>query len=363
MPAELSWSPDVPVLGDGVVTLRGHRSSDLGRIVEMATDPEMIRWTRVPTPYGRGDAEQFALDDIPRGWDEGTGMGWAIDHGGRYVGNVDIRGAGAIVDIGFALHPDARGLGVMQRSVRLAVDHAFGVGKRAVRWQAAVGNLPSLRVAHACGFTLDAVVRDGLEIGDAICDAWVATLRPDDSPAPKTTWHASTFDTERFRLRPLAERDDERVRDTLDDPVSRKYLFERPVPLTVEHAAAERLRKWWTAARGETCTWVVADLATDTYLGDITLLDIDAVTGAEAGFYTHPDARGGGVLAEAFPAVVDHAFGVMGLRRLTMFAAMSNTGSKSLAQSAGFREFGTQQLAASSAGVFEDLIGFELLRD
>ncbi|MGC5256306.1 GNAT family N-acetyltransferase [Gordonia sp. DT218] len=363
VPAEPSWSPDVPVLTDGVVTLRAHRSTDVGRIVEMATDPQMIRWTRVPTPYARGDAEQFALADIPRGWDEGTAMGWAIDHGDRYVGNVDIRGAGAIADIGFALHPDARGLGVMQHSVRLAVDHAFGVGKRVVRWQAAAGNLASLRVAHACGFTLDAVVRDGVEIRGTICDTWVGSLRADDPLTPKTTWCASTFETERFRLRPLLESDDERIRETLDDPVSRKYLFGRPVPLTLEHAAAERQRKWWTAARGETCTWVVADLATDTYLGDITLLGIDEVTGAEAGFYTHPDARGSGVLAEAFPAVVDHAFGVMGMRRLTMFAAASNRGSKSLAQSAGFREFGTQELAASSAGVFEDLIGFELLCD
>nr|WP_202422888.1 GNAT family N-acetyltransferase [Gordonia sp. SID5947] len=347
---------------DGVVTLRAHRSSDITRIVEMATDPEMIRWTTVPAPYGRTDAEQFALDDIPRGWSDGTGMGWAIEHEHRHVGNVDVRGTGAIADIGFALHPDARGLGVMKRSVRLAVDHAFGAGKRVVRWEAAVGNMASLRVAHASGFTLDAVVPDGIELRGTIRDTWVGSLRADDSSTPKTTWHASTFETERFRLRPLAETDDERIRETLDDPVSRKYLFERPVPLTLEDAAAERLRKWWTAARGETCTWVVGDLSSDTYLGDITLLDIDEVTGAEAGFYTHPDARGSGVLAEAFPAVVDHALDAMGLRRLTMFAAASNKGSRSLAQTAGFREFGTQELAASSDGVFEDLIGFELRR-
>ena len=33
------------------------------------------------------------------------------------------------------------------------------------------------------------------------------------------------------------------------------------------------------------------------------------------------------------------------------------------ARIAGFREFGTQKLAARSDGVFEDLVGFELFRD
>ena len=84
---------------------------------------------------------------------------------------------------------------------------------------------------------------------------------------------------------------------------------------------------------------------------------------AEAGFYTHPEARGKGVLGEAFPAAVRYAFDKLGFRRLTLFAADSNEGSKKLARIAGFREFGTQKLAARSDGVFEDLVGFELFRD
>ena len=87
------------------------------------------------------------------------------------------------------------------------------------------------------------------------------------------------------------------------------------------------------------------------------------MVGAEIGFYTHPEARGAGVLGEAFPASVRHSFDVLGLRRLTMFAADSNEGSKRLALRAGFNEFGTQPLAASSAGKIEDLLGYELLAE
>ncbi|MGV9714257.1 GNAT family N-acetyltransferase [Gordonia sp. NPDC003424] len=363
MRPDAAWPLNVPVLADGVVTLRAHTADDVDRIIELSTDPDMLRWTPIFSPYRRADAEAYVLAMVPRTWDQGLGMVWAIEYDGRFVGHVDISGSGQIVDLGYSLHPDARGRGLARRAVTLAVEHAFDVGKQVIRGSCTVGNITSLRVAHACGFTLDAVAPDRLDLHGTIHDAWLLSRRADDSPDPKTVWRATTFETERFRLRPLAESDDERIRETLDDPISRKYLFERPSPLTLAAATAERNRKWWTAARGETCTWAVADRETDEYLADMSLFKIDEVTGAEVGFYTHPDARGAGVLGEAMPAVVRHAFEVLDLRRLTLLAASSNTGSVKLAESAGFRHFGTQKLAAQSAGEFEDLLCYELLRE
>lgn len=362
MRPDLAWPLNVPVLTDGVVTLRAHAPADIDRIVETSGDPEMIRWTPISRRYRREDAESYALAAVPRGWDSGVSKVWAIEHYGEFVGQVQISGAGPIADLGFSLHPDARGHGLMRRAVTLAIDHAFATGTEVVRGTCAAGNLASLHVVHACGFSLDAAVPDRVSIRDGIHDAWLCSIRDGDSRDQKTIWRATTFETDRFRLRPLAEHDDPRIAQTLDDPVSRRYLFERPSPLTHADAARERLRKWWTAARGETCTWAVVD-DDDCYLADITLLGIDDVVGAEVGFYTHPDARGSGVLSEAFGAVVRHAFDDFGLRRLTLFAAESNTGSVTLAEKAGFRHFGTQELAARSDGIFEDLLGFELFGD
>lgn len=363
MRPDTTWPLNVPVLSDGVVTLRAHAAADVDRIIELSTDAEMLRWTPIFSPYRRADAEAYVLAMVPRTWDQGIGMVWAIDYDGRFIGHVDISGSGSIVDLGYSLHPDARGQGLMQRAVTLATEYAFDAGKQVIRGSCTVGNLASLRVAHACGFSMDALAPDRLDLHGVVHDAWLVSRRADDQPGPQTTWRATTFETERFRMRPLKETDDERIRETLDDPVSRKYLFERPSPLTVAAATAERTRKWWTAACGETCTWVVADKDDDRYLADISLLKIDPVTGAEIGFYTHPDARGSGVLAEAVPAAVAHSFEVLDLRRLTLLAAVSNSGSMKLAEASGFRRYGTQELAASSGGVFEDLIGYELLRD
>ncbi|MGC4933648.1 GNAT family N-acetyltransferase [Gordonia sp. DT30] len=359
--SRLSDATEVPVRSDGVVTLRAHRGDDIDRVIEYATDPLTMRWARMPSPYGRSDAERF-IDDARRGWDDGSAMTWAIEYEGRFVGSVELQGPGRIVEVGFVLHPDGRGGGLARRAVVLAITYAVAHRDvEVVRYHAAEGNLASLRVAHAAGFTLLARLPECLEMNSRVVDAWCAKWHAGEDFEPKTQWRATSFDTKRFRLRPLAEKDDERIRETLDDPISRKYLFERPNPLTVEHAAAERTRKWWTAACGDTCTWVVADKETDEYLGDISIFEIDDVTGAEIGFYTHPAARGNGVLGEAFPAAVRHIFDVLGIRRLTMFAAASNEGSRALAGNAGFNEFGTQPLAASSDGHIEDLVGYELL--
>ena len=360
---ELTATSDVPVLTDGTITLRAHQTDDVDRIVGYATDSLTMRWAKMPSPYGRSDAERFIINAL-QGWRNGTSMIWAIEHDGQFAGSIDLRGPGRIVDIGFGLHPDARGEGLVRRAMVLAMQYAVdNRDVEVVRWEAAEGNLTSLRAAHAAGFTLVGRLPDWLEMNSGVVDAWCGKWHAGESFEPKTVWHATTFETERFRLRPLEAKDDERIRETLDDPISRKYLFGRPDPLTVEHAAAERTRKWWTAARGETCTWAVADKETDHYLADISLFKIDPVVGAEIGFYTHPEARGAGVLGEAFPASVRHSFDVLGLRRLTMFAADSNEGSKRLALRAGFNEFGTQPLAASSAGKIEDLLGYELLAD
>lgn len=361
----MQWPLNVPVLADGVVTLRAHTPDDLDRMLEMARDPDMVRWTAVAKPHDRAMSEQFALEIIPAGWNDGSMLAWAIEVEGQYAGNVDIRGAGPVVDIGFALHPDCRGHGVMKRAVALAVDHAFTErGKEVIHWRAQVGNLESLRVAHACGFELHGTVPGMLYERERVLDAWTGSIRFGDAPVPRTTWRWTTLETPDFRLRPLEPKDDPRIREALDDELSRRWLFARPDPFTLEHAAAERTKKWWNAAIGEACTWAVVDKETDDLLADVTLLAIDEVTGAEVGYWSHPEARGRGVLKQALPAVIEHALDRNGLdlRRLTLYAAASNQGSNALALGAGFRQFGVQTLAARTDGVFEDLIGYEYLR-
>ena len=78
-----SFPDRVPILSDAEtgVTLRAPGRGDLPGMVEQCRDPEMIRWTSVPTPeegYQLRDAEEF-LALTAAGWTSGQRLGWTIE--------------------------------------------------------------------------------------------------------------------------------------------------------------------------------------------------------------------------------------------------------------------------------------------
>jgi ribosomal-protein-alanine N-acetyltransferase len=367
------WPLNVPVLDDGVVTLRAHVPTDLEALVEMSTDAEMVRWTAIPPSYTLDTAEQLAFTALPRGWDDGTHRGWAIeavddDGRSRFAGNVDVRHH-PIADIGFALHPWARGRGIMARAVRLAVDWALTEGGvEIVHWRSHVGNQPSLRVAHATGFTLHGTTPGMLLERGQVIDAWTGSLRFGDAPFARNRWAGSTvLESDRLRLRPFDDRDVPRIVEACSDPLTRHYLAALPRPYTAATARAYLDDCAWQAATGAKATWAVADRATDEVLGNIAVMDMLGVSSdhGEIGYWTHPAARGQGVMTEATRMVVDHALDPAGLdrRRLVLYAAADNAASNAIAVAAGFSHYGTQRVAERLGdGSFDDLQGYELVR-
>ena len=365
----LSWPLSVPVLSDGVVTLRAHTPADIDDMLVMAQDPVMVRYTAVPDPNTREDSENYAFSVVGGGWDAGTHFGWAIEVDGRFAGNVDIRGGKPVADLGYALHPWARGRGLMVRAVRLAVDWAFAeAGVEIVHWNSHVGNAASLRVAHQAGFTLHGVIPGLLHERGRVIDAWTASRRFGDPPVPRGRWAESTvIETERLRLRPFDDADVPRVVETCSDETTRHWLHGLPHPYVEATARGYLADCMWQAATGAKATWAVADRKTDVLLGNVAVMDMVGVnpTGGEIGYWTHPDARGRGVMTEAVRAVVQHAFDPSGLdrARLVLHAAAGNPPSNAIAVAAGFRHFGTQTAAELLGdGSLDDLHGYELLR-
>lgn len=359
---ELGWPLSVPVLSDGIVTLRAHTPGDVDRMLQMAQDPDMVRWTTVPTPHTREMSEEFALEVIPAGWNDGSNRCWAIEFEGRYAGNVDIRGTDVLANIGYALHPDCRGHGVMTAAVRLAVDHAFvEAGKEVVQWEAHVGNEASLRVAHACGFRLHDVVPDTLLERGTIHDAWYGTIRFGDTPMPRTRWLDSTLTVAGAVLRPPHEGDLQRWAEAESDPITRHWSNEPEQ--TVDDIRGALHRGIWRTARGDRAVWTIADPGDDRFLGQVILA---AVTGTpEIGYFIHPDARGRGLAGAAVRAASDHALADdgIGLRRLELFVADGNEASLAVARAAGFRQYGRKSLAEPLGdGTYADLVAFERLR-
>jgi RimJ/RimL family protein N-acetyltransferase len=148
--------PDPP-LSDGVVTLRGFESSDVPALVEICQDPEIPRWTLVPSPYTARDARGY-LDRVAEGLAAGTRASFAIvDAGdGRMLGTAGLMAidrARGCAEIGYSLAAPARGRGAASRAVRLLAGWAFGpLGLGHLELHVDRRNLASQVVAGRTGF-------------------------------------------------------------------------------------------------------------------------------------------------------------------------------------------------------------------
>lgn len=174
--------PEDPALRDGAdLLLRRHRPEDADGILEQCQDPDTVRFTTVPAPYARADAEGF-LAHVAAGWSDGTLAAFAIEVEGRFAGTVDLRlEEGAWAEVGFGLAPWARGRGVMTRALRLVLDWGFTeLGLAGVHWRAVVGNHASLRAAQKCGVTLEGSVRGLLVLRGRRVDGWIGTVLATD---------------------------------------------------------------------------------------------------------------------------------------------------------------------------------------
>jgi len=170
--------PSAPELTDGPeLVLRQPVPDDLDDIVAQCLDPEFQRWTTVPVPYHRSDAEDF-LQRVAEGW-QGNVARFAIVFHRRFAGTVDLRfdGIGG-AEVGFGLAPWARGKGVMTRALRLVLAWGFGLPDlEVVYWRAQVGNWASRRVAQRSGFRMEGTVRGLLEQRGERRDGWIGSLR------------------------------------------------------------------------------------------------------------------------------------------------------------------------------------------
>jgi len=144
-----------PTLTDGDITVRPLRESDIPAIVAACQDPEIPRWTRVPSPYFVEDARRFLALSAS---EAAAGDGVALAIAGaddRLIGTVGLFGfAGTEGEIGYWTAAEARGRGAATRAVVLVRDWAHAtLGLTAVEILAHRDNAPSQRVAERAGFT------------------------------------------------------------------------------------------------------------------------------------------------------------------------------------------------------------------
>jgi RimJ/RimL family protein N-acetyltransferase len=345
---------DIPVLSDGVVTLRQVQLSDVDEIIVQCTDPESIQWTTVPVPYTQADGETFVTKIVPEGWRTRTDLTFAIeaehpDGERKFSGSVSLRPVGfGVARVAFGLHPAVRGHGVCTRAVRLLLNWGFQQPDiDVVEWHAFVGNWSSWRVAWAAGFTFHGTVKGFLPHRTERRDAWYGSLRTDDDRAPKHKWNVSpVLESSRLRLRPHRLDDGPRWWEVLNDERSRHFAGRTAWIREIKGPDHLVNRALEANARGERYDWTIADRETDEFVGQIQMFRLGGLddTSSEVGYSMHPSRRGQGVLTEALGLLVEWAFSPNGpgLRRLTLTTATTNSASRHAAEKTGFTHVATE---------------------
>ncbi|EGX55502.1 acetyltransferase [Streptomyces zinciresistens K42] len=164
--------------------LRAVGPADSDAVYEAAQDPEILRWTTVPSPYRHEHARGFTGQVVPEGWADDSMFTWGLflPEGERLAGMLGLTMRSVSeAEIGFWGTEEHRGNGYVTEGVLAVCRWAFvRLSLDRVEWRAEVGNRPSRAVAERAGFTLEGTLRSALVHRGVRRDCWVGSLLPSD---------------------------------------------------------------------------------------------------------------------------------------------------------------------------------------
>ncbi|WP_435743505.1 GNAT family N-acetyltransferase [Microbacterium sp. PMB16] len=171
------------------LVLRAPTVADIDAIEQACQDPEIPRWTTVPSPYTRKDAEEF-VRLVAEWWASGAETLWAIYVDDKLSGmiglhHIEEHDTGGYAEIGFWMTAESRGRGYLVEAARAVIDWGFAdLGLVRIGWRAVAGNVPSARAARAVGFRYEGLLRQALTGPRGRDDGWIAGLLVGDDRTP-----------------------------------------------------------------------------------------------------------------------------------------------------------------------------------
>ncbi|MFG1805816.1 GNAT family N-acetyltransferase [Streptomyces sp. NPDC049040] len=176
-------------LTTGRLLLRALESSDVDAVQAACQDPDIPRWTTVPSPYTRAHAADFVERISVEGWRDDTlyNFGVFTRENGVLVGSMglvrlaQLPAPGRQAELGYWTAKEQRGKGYTAEAGRAVCDWAFAaLGVERLEWFAEAGNEGSRAVALRIGFVMEGTVRAKIVQHGTRRDAWSASLLPSD---------------------------------------------------------------------------------------------------------------------------------------------------------------------------------------
>jgi RimJ/RimL family protein N-acetyltransferase len=162
-----------------VVTLRRWREDDVPAVATICQDPEIPRWTSVPSPYGEEDARKFVGSVLDGSFHELT-LAIADSSADELLGALGLGlPTPGVGELGYWLGAHARGRGVATRAVRLLCAWALDeLSLARIQLHTLPGNVASERVAERAGFTHEGLLRSFAELKGRRVDINMFSLLP-----------------------------------------------------------------------------------------------------------------------------------------------------------------------------------------
>jgi len=170
-------------LGDGAIRLRLMSDADVPAVAAACDDPEIARYTTIPSPYSRRHAREWLMQGR-RGLESGTDLQTLIidESTGELLGSVGLSGldpATARCAAGYWVVASERRNGVATRGLRLLCRYAVEeLGVARVELWIDPGNNASLRVAERVGFAREGLLRSFMPINGVRRDMLMYSLLP-----------------------------------------------------------------------------------------------------------------------------------------------------------------------------------------
>ena len=160
-----------------------------------------------------------------------------------------------------------------------------------------------------------------------------------------------TLPVEDLLLRPWRSSDVDAVVEAYADPGIQRWHVRSMTPDEALAWLASWPDRWQAEARAD---WAVTRAGRVVGRAGLRTIDLAEAQG-EVGYWTMPAARGQRVAPRAVRAIVDWAFGVVGLHRLELSHSVGNPASCRVADQAGFQYEGTRRAQGWHADGWHDM--------
>lgn len=171
--------------------LRPLEPGDLDAVCAACQDPQIPRWTSVPSPYTRETGERFITQISPEGWRDDVAYNFGVftRDTGTLTGTMGLLRLAHLgapqhqAELGYWTVKEQRAKGYTAEAGRAVCAWAFeGLGVERVEWFAEAGNEGSRAVALKIGFVMEGTVRAKVVHEGTRRDAWSGSLLPSDWP-------------------------------------------------------------------------------------------------------------------------------------------------------------------------------------